>query len=74
MCGGLTPCANDFDCLSRNSTGDTCAIHTCCGAPSIALPGVCLKGICGNPAANLKMASLARRWIGDTAAGFRHGF
>ncbi|KAE9380638.1 hypothetical protein N431DRAFT_498470 [Stipitochalara longipes BDJ] len=62
LCSGLTPCANDFDC----------AVKTCCSAPSVAQPGVCLKGVCGNPAANLKMASIARRWIGDTAAGNRH--
>ncbi|KAN0120021.1 hypothetical protein V8E51_002229 [Hyaloscypha variabilis] len=72
VCSGLTPCANDFDCAGRNSTGDICAVKTCCSAPSVARPGVCLKGVCGNRAASLKMSSLARRWMGDTAAGQRH--
>jgi hypothetical protein len=40
----------------------------------VAKPGVCPKSVCPNPAANLKMASIARRWIGGTAAGgYRHG-
>lgn len=69
VCSSLTPCASNFDCAGRNSTGESCAIKTCCSAPSIAKPRVCLKGVCGNPAANLKIAAAARRRLGGTAAG-----
>jgi hypothetical protein len=71
VCSGLTPCANDYDCAVGNSTGDICAVKTCCDAPSSAHPGVCLKGICGNPAAKLTMMAMARRFVDGTAA-YRH--
>jgi hypothetical protein len=68
----LTPCANDKDCAVAGSTGNICAVNTCCPQPSPEQPGVCLQGQCGNPGSKLKlMAKMVKdRRHGDRTAAF----
>ena len=61
-CAGLTTCNNNAECAGVNSTGDTCALHTCCGDA-----GICLEGTCPNPSARLRRMAKGRLGV-DTAA------
>lgn len=64
ICSGLTPCSETSDCNAPGSTGNVCAVDTCCGAA-----GVCLVGSCGNPARKLiRMALLSSSRNEGTAA------
>ncbi|RKF65931.1 hypothetical protein OnM2_001009 [Erysiphe neolycopersici] len=67
VCAGLTACANDSDCAGESS-GNICAVSTCCPAFSPEKPGVCLAGQCSNPAQKLAMMSKFRSMKGSTAA------
>lgn len=67
ICSGLTACAKDSDC-SGDSSGNICAVSTCCPVFSPEKPGVCLAGQCSNPARKLAMMSKFRSMKGSTAA------
>ncbi|CAD6502800.1 BgTH12-05390 [Blumeria graminis f. sp. triticale] len=66
-CSGLTACATDSDC-SAGSSGNICAISTCCPKKSSELPGVCLEGQCSNNSNKLISMARSRMISGGTAA------
>lgn len=69
-CAGLTACETDSDCAVKDSSGDTCALSTCCGDA-----GICLEGICPNPSTKLRRMAkeVGRSHLeADTAASRGH--
>ncbi|RKF45064.1 hypothetical protein GcM3_224005 [Golovinomyces cichoracearum] len=67
ICSGLTACATDLDCVG-GSSGNICAISTCCPRYSDEMPGVCLEGQCSNPARKLIQLSRIGVFKQSTAA------
>lgn len=57
-CSDRTACTTNAECNVPNSTGDICAVNTCCGAA-----GICLVGSCGNPARKLIRMALAAKSV-----------
>lgn len=73
ICSELTSCATDEDCSAPSSSGNICAIKTCCAESSDELPGVCLQGLCGNPSRKLMVMAREVEWMARRRGVGRRG-